>query len=133
MRLKFPLAVSYEIVLAVHLSTAGASLAGFVLRGIWMWRESPLLRHPITRIAPHCNDTILFVAAIWLAVLHGYWPLPLWLVCKITAVLLYIVTGALGLHYAATPRRKKWCFCAALLLFAYVVAVAYLKHSLLLF
>ena len=111
---------------------AGASLAGFVLRRLWMWRGSPLLRHRITRIAPHVNDTVLFLTAIWLAAMLGYWPLPVWLICKITAVVLYIVTGAVGLHYGGTPGRKKLFFGVALVLFAYVVALAYLKHPLLL-
>ena len=125
-------AMSYPTVLAIHLVTAGASLAGFALRGVWMWKESPLLRHRITRVAPHVNDTVLFVTAIWMAIMLGYWPLPLWLICKVTAVVLYILTGALGLHYARSPAQQRLFFCLALLLFAYVVAVAYLKHPLLL-
>ena len=124
--------MSYAFVLWAHLITAGASLAGFVLRGVWMWRRSPLLRHRITRIAPHLNDTLLFLSALWLAVTLGYWPIPLWLAAKIAAVVLYIVTGACGLHYAGTPPRRKLFFCLALALFAYVVAVACLKSPLLL-
>ena len=124
--------MGYTSVLAVHLFTAGASLAGFVLRGLWMWRGSPLLSHRVTRIAPHVNDTVLFLTAIWLAAMLGYWPLPVWLICKITAVVLYIVTGAVGLHYGGTPGRKKLFFGVALVLFAYVVALAYVKHPLLL-
>ncbi len=125
--------MGYTSVLAVHLLTAGASLAGFVLRGLWMWRGSPLLSHRITRIAPHVNDTVLFLAAIWLAAMLGYWPLPVWLICKITAVVLYILTGAVGLHYGGSPRKKKLFFGVALVLFAYVVALAYLKTPLLLY
>lgn len=96
-----------------------------------MWRGSPLLRHRITRIAPHVNDAALFLSALWLAIMSGYWPLPVWLICKIVAVVLYIFAGALGLHYAGTPGRKRTCFFVALAFFAYVVALAYLKHPLL--
>ncbi|WP_446830768.1 SirB2 family protein [Candidatus Foliamicus sp.] len=124
--------MSYPFALWVHLLAAAASLSGFVLRGVWMWRRSPLLRHRVTRVAPHINDTILFGSALWLAVNLGLWPLPVWLICKLAAVTLYIVSGALGLHYAATTGQRKLFFCLALALFSYVVAVAYLKHPLLL-
>lgn len=127
-----PFAMGYTSVLTIHLMTAGASLAGFVLRGVWMWRGSPLLGHRITRIAPHVNDTVLFLTAVWLATLLGYWPLPVWLICKITAVVLYILAGAAGLHYGGSPTRKKIFFSLALGLFGYVVAIAYLKSPLLL-
>ncbi len=123
--------MSYGSVLVVHMVTAGASLAGFVVRGVWMWRGSRLLRHPVTRVAPHVNDTVLFITAIWLASMLGYWPLPVWLICKLVAVVLYIVAGGLGLHYAGSPGRQKFFFSAALLLFGYVVAIAYAKAPLL--
>ena len=97
-----------------------------------MWRGSPLLSHRVTRIAPHVNDTLLFLTAIWLAAMLGYWPLPVWLICKISAVVLYILTGAVGLHYGGSPGKKKAFFCCALGLFGYVVAIAYLKSPLLL-
>lgn len=124
--------MSYTTVLTVHLVTAGASLAGFVVRGVWMWRGSRLLRHRVTRVAPHVNDTVLFITGIWLASKLGYWPLPVWLICKLVAVLLYIMAGSMGLHYGGTPRRQKLFFCVALALFAYIVALAYLKQPLLL-
>lgn len=106
-------------------------MAGFMLRGAWMWRESPLLHHRITRIAPHVNDMVLFGSALWLAAMLGYWPLPVWLICKLVTVVLYIVAGGLGLHYAGSLGRQKFFFCAALLLFGYVVAIAYAKTPLL--
>ena len=96
-----------------------------------MWRGAPLLRHRITRIAPHVNDTVLFLTAIWLAAMLGYWPLPVWLICKITAVVLCILTGAVGLHYGGSPGKKKVVFLRVrLACSAYVVAIAYLKHRL---
>ncbi len=97
-----------------------------------MWRRSPLLRRPVTRTVPHVNDAILFATAVVLAVMLDLWPLPAWLACKIAGVALYIASGALGLHYAPTLGLRKLFFCLAVALFAYVAAVARLKHPLLL-
>ena len=51
----------------VHVSAVYLSGTGFVLRGIWMLMDSPLLKARLTRILPHIIDTVLLGSAILLA------------------------------------------------------------------
>jgi len=113
-------------VLAVYLS-----LALFLLRGVWMWRESPRLQARWLRIVPHLIDTILLGAAIALLVM--VWGNPLnqpWLIAKIIALLAYIGLGSLALKRGKTPALRRKAFIAALGVYAYMLAVAVSKSAI---
>ena len=59
--------MDYLLLKQVHVACAVLSYAGFVVRGGWMIRNSPLLERRWVRILPHANDTLLLASAIALA------------------------------------------------------------------
>lgn len=114
-----------------HMILALLTICGFVIRGLWMMRSSPLLEHPISRIAPHVIDTLFLVTGITLvvqmrlAVMQNHW-----LLAKFVGLAIYIVLGAIALRRGQTMRVRKLAFAAALLSFAYIVGAAINKSPL---
>ena len=109
----------------VHVSAVCLSGAGFVLRGIWMLMDSPLLKARLTRILPHIVDTVLLGSAILLAMRIYQYPFTHgWLTAKVLALLLYIVLGTIALKRGRTRRLRIVSFAAALATFLYILAVA---------
>jgi uncharacterized membrane protein SirB2 len=115
----------------LHLACVALSAAGFVLRGVWMMRKSPMLERRWVRVAPHVVDSALLASAIALAVNIGQYPLVhAWLTAKVFGLIAYIVLGTLALKRGRTLRSRSTAFCGALLVFAYIVAVAISKSPL---
>ncbi len=115
----------YPALKLLHVGCVVVTASGFVLRGIWMRRDSPLLRHPLTRALPHVNDTLLLAAGIGMAtMLHQYPPVDGWLTAKLLALLLYIALGTVALKRGRTKRIRVLAFGGALLTLSYLVAVA---------
>lgn len=123
-----PIATWYPIVKHVHMACAAVTLALFILRGAWMMRGSPLLAARWVRIVPHVVDTVLLASAITLAVLIGNAPLTHgWLTAKVIGLVLYIVLGIVALRRGRTRAARIGAFVAALLVFGYIVSVAFTK------
>ena len=59
--------VDYLVIKAVHVTCVAVSYALFLVRGIWMIRDSAMLERRWVKVLPHVNDTLLLVAAIALA------------------------------------------------------------------
>ena len=115
----------YPALRLLHVSCVVVTAAGFLLRGLWMLGGSPLLRHPLTRVLPHVNDTLLLAAGIGLAASLRQYPLVEgWLTAKLVALILYIVLGTIALKRGRTRRIRLLAFGGALLTLAYLVAVA---------
>ncbi len=121
-----------ELVKTIHVGCALLSIIGFTVRGILMMRDSVILQMRFTKIAPHIIDTLLLGSAIWLAVQYGLGPgdNP-WLMAKIIALLVYIGLGTVALKRGKTKQVRVFAWLAALLVFAYIVAVAVTKMPLL--
>lgn len=114
-----------ELLKTLHVGCAILSIAGFLLRGVWMLRDSPRLTARATRILPHINDSLLLVTAIALAAGIQQYPfVHAWLTAKVVALLLYIFLGAIALTYGRTRPQRIVAGLTALLVFAYIVAVA---------
>ena len=115
----------YATLKAVHVTCVIASGAGFIARGLLSMRGAPWLRTRFVRIAPHVVDTLLLASAITMVVLARLAPTQQpWLLTKIVALLGYIVLGSIALRYGRTGTQRALAFAAALLVFAYIVAVA---------
>ena len=115
----------------VHVSAVVITATFFLVRGIWMLRGSPLLQHPFVRIAPHVNDTILFVSALTLATLVGQYPFVSgWLTAKVLGLLAYILLGHIALRRGRNQMERSIAFAAALGVLAYIVAVARCRDPL---
>jgi len=113
---------------AIHVACVIASITGFVARYELARRGSALVRHRSVRVAPHVNDTLLLAAAIVMLRAGGLNPVALpWLAAKIAGLIVYIVLGMVALRHGRTAETRRVAFVAALVTFAYVVAVALSK------
>jgi uncharacterized membrane protein SirB2 len=120
--------VEYATLKAVHVTSAILSIAGFAARGALMLRDSPLLKAPFVRTAPHVLDTVLLASAIALAWLSGQYPFAQsWLTAKVLALIAYVVLGSIALSRGRTKRIRTQAFCLALLAALYIVSVAVLR------
>lgn len=115
----------------LHIACAALSVAGYVARGVLMWRDSPRRAARFVRIAPHIIDTLLLASAIALAVRLQQYPFVHgWLTAKVLALAAYIVLGSIGLKYGKTRAVRRAAWVAALLTFGYIVAVATTRQPL---
>ena len=118
-----------DILKTVHVSCVVLSLSGFVLRGAWLWRGSPWLRARVSRVLPHVVDSTLLAAGIALALRDRQYPfVHAWLTAKLIALILYILLGSIALKYGKTPRQRALAFGAAILVFLYIIAVAFTRR-----
>ena len=116
---------------ALHVGCVALSFTGYLVRGIWMLRDSPRLRARWVRVVPHIIDTLLLVSAIMLTVRLQQYPFVHdWLTAKVLGLGAYIVLGTIGLKYGRTRKIRIAAWIAALLTFGYIVAVA-LTHQVL--
>ncbi|MDR5811952.1 SirB2 family protein [Caballeronia sp. LZ019] len=109
---------------ALHMACAGISIAGFVLRWIWMLMDSRLLAARTTKIIPHIVDTLLLVSAIALVAIIGFGPNAAWLSAKIAGLLVYIVLGTLALKHGRTKGARAVFGVLAIIVFAFIASVA---------
>ena len=118
----------------VHVSCVILSGCGFVLRGVWMLADSPLLRQRWVRVFPHVVDTALLASAIALAIISSQHPLAQsWLTAKVIGLIAYILCGAIALKRGKTKTVRAVFFVVALLIFAYIVLVALNRSPLAVF
>ena len=122
---------TYLILKHLHITCVALSGLGFALRGLLMLRQSPALRHPVARIAPHIIDTGLLASALGMLALTT-WQLALmpWLATKIVLLLVYIVLGTIALKRGRTLRIRAIAFVAALAVFGHIVATALTRNPL---
>ena len=114
-----------------HISTVVLTGTLFIVRWIWMRQGSPRLQHPFVRIAPHVNDTVLFLSAMGTAALLGQYPfVDHWLTAKFLALPVYIVLGHIALKRGRNQRQRLIAFIAAVLTFTYIVGVALCRAPL---
>lgn len=115
----------------IHIACVILSIAGFIVRGIWMLRDSPWRRNKWVKVVPHVNDTLLLVAGILLAVRIQQYPFVHgWLTAKALALIAYIVVGAIGLKYGKTRNIRIAAWLSAIVLFLYIVMVALTRQVL---
>ena len=123
--------MDYIAIKHFHIVCAALSVALFILRGIWMLRESTMLQRRWVKIAPHIVDTLLLTSAIIMVVLSGQYPFVQgWLTAKVLALAVYIALGAIAFKRTRNKTVRVWAFIAALVVFAYIGAVAMTKQVL---
>lgn len=126
--------MDYLFLKYVHVSCVILSGCGFVLRGVWMLADSPLLRQRWVRVFPHVVDTALLASAIALAIISSQYPLAQsWLTAKVIGLIAYILCGAIALKRGKTKTVRAVFFVVALLIFAYIVLVALNRSPLAVF
>ncbi len=112
----------------LHVGLATFALVLFVWRGMRMWRRHAVKSLLWRRIVPDSIDTMLLLSGVAMLLMLGWNPLHQpWLLAKLTAVLAYIGLGFVALHPGLVHVPRRAAFVAALLAFAYIVAVAHSK------
>lgn len=109
---------------ALHMTCAVLSIAGFVLRWIWMLMDSRLLTARVTKIVPHIVDTLLLASAIALVAIIGFGPNAAWLSAKIAGLVVYVVLGTLALKRGRTKGARAVFGVLAIVVFAFIASVA---------
>ncbi len=123
--------MSYILLKHLHVTAVAVSGAGFLLRGLLMLRDSPLLQRRVFKVLPHVIDTILLGSAIAMAVISSQYPfVQPWLTAKFFGLLTYIVFGMMALKRGRTKGQRAAWLLAALLAFAYIVSVALVRDPL---
>lgn len=123
--------MTYLMLKYLHIGCVVLSGAGFFLRGLWMLGNSPRLQQRLVRVLPHIVDTILLASAIAMAIISAQYPFAVaWLTAKLVGLLIYIGCGTMALKRGRTPSQRAFFFVAALLAFAYIVAVALTRSPL---
>lgn len=112
----------------IHIGSVILSYLLFLLRGIWMIRDSVNLQRRWVKILPHVVDTVLLSSAIALAVTIQQYPLyDSWLTAKVTGLLIYIGLGMVALRFGKIRTIKIGAWIAAQCIFIYIVLVALTK------
>ena len=109
---------------ALHMIFAGVSIAGFVLRWIWMLTNSRLLTTRATKILPHIVDTLLLASAIALVAIIGFSANAAWLGAKIAGLVVYVVLGTFALKRGRTKGARAVYGVLAIVVFAFIASVA---------
>jgi uncharacterized membrane protein SirB2 len=118
----------FEWLKLLHAGSALLSISGFALRGYWMLTGDPRLRSRLTRVLPHILDTLLLASAIGMLAIWQANPFEsAWLSAKIAALLCYIGLGMVAFRFGKTRRVRGIACGMALLVAAYIVAVAFTK------
>lgn len=118
----------YLLIKHIHVGSVAISFLGFLLRGVWMLQDSPLLQARPSRILPHVVDTLLLLSAIWLTVaIHQYPFVHAWLTAKVLGLIGYIFLGTVALKRGATREIRLAAWIGAMLVFCYIVLVALSK------
>ncbi|XKG79779.1 SirB2 family protein [Vreelandella aquamarina] len=112
----------------LHMTAAFMSLAFFILRAFWSVFEHPIRHQRWVKTVPHIIDTALLTLGVILAVILNFWPLPPWLIAKITALIIYILLGTIAIKRGRTPAIRGAFALAAVLVFVYILGVA-IQHT----
>ncbi|MDU7480544.1 MAG: SirB2 family protein [Hafnia alvei] len=119
----------------LHLLTVAISVVLFILRFFWKCRNSAMIERRWVKIAPHLNDTLLFVTGIALVFITRFYPFTpqgTWLTEKLVGVIIYVVLGYVAL--GKRPRSQKvrcFAFVAALVCLYLIIKLAMTKMPLL--
>lgn len=115
----------------LHVTCVVLSGCGFLLRGLWMLRESPLLGRRWVKVMPHVVDSTLLGSAITMAVISGQYPFVQgWLTAKFCGLLAYILCGTMALKRGRTKGVRSVFLVLALAAFTYIVSVALTRNPL---
>jgi uncharacterized membrane protein SirB2 len=122
--------VNYLAIKHLHITCAALSGSFFLLRGLWMLTDSPLLQRRGVRVAPHVVDTLLLATALVLVFWSGQYPfVQPWLTAKVLALVAYIVLGTVALKRGRTKGVRTFALLAALAVLTYIVAVALTRQA----
>lgn len=123
-----------SLIKSIHILSVLLSISGFMLRGLWIIKDSPRLQQRWVKITPHINDTILLASGITLAINIQQYPLVhSWLTAKIIALLAYIGLGMMTIRHGRSKQQRIITGLVAILVFMYMLGVARTRQAFFLF
>lgn len=114
-----------------HAGCASLSLGLFAWRGGRMLRQRPVASRLWSRTVPDTVDMLLLASGVTLA--WGLRQVPFesaWLTAKLAAVAIYIALGFVVMRLGRSMPLRRLAWWAALVVFAYIVAVASTRSPL---
>lgn len=118
-------------ILWTHVICVAASGSLFFTRGCLTLASSPLAIHAVLRRVSILIDSTLLAAGITLTtIIHQYPFLQAWLTAKVLLLVVYIVLGMFALRRGRTRTIRGACFVSALLVFLFIVSVAFAHNPL---
>ena len=121
--------MDYTSIKHLHMTMAALSGSLFLLRGIWMLRESSMLAQRWVRIVPHVVDILLLTSALTMVIWSEQYPfVQSWLTAKVLALIAYIGLGAIALKYGKRKSVRVCALALALIIFLYIASVAATKR-----
>ncbi|MEP4891628.1 MAG: SirB2 family protein [Aliiglaciecola sp.] len=121
----------YMMAKHLHLTAVALSIILFILRFVWLQRNSTLLHKKWVKIVPHIVDTILLVSAITLCFIVPFNPIQHpWLWQKIILVIAYIGLGFYVLKSANSTLKQWGGFSLAIACLALAANLAVSKQAL---
>lgn len=121
----------YSLIKHIHVTAAGVSFLGFLLRGYWMLTNNGLLKAKLTKVLPHIIDTFLLAAAICLVIITQHHPFQVsWITAKILLLIVYIVTGTIALKRGKTKKMRVRFFVLSSVIIIVIFAIAITKPGL---
>jgi uncharacterized membrane protein SirB2 len=120
-----------QISVHIHGLAVVLSLIGFILRGIWMLKDSPRLKARWVKITPHIVDTVLLVSALIASYLMfwRYGANPDYVTVMIVGLIVYIVLGLFALRLGKTKAIRASAWVLAIAVFLYISAAGTLKTT----
>lgn len=118
----------------IHVTFVVLTLVFFLLRGLWMILDSPLLKTALVRILSASIDTILLISAIVQAISISQYPfVDDWLTAKVLALFIYIMLGSIAFTYGKTKTTRVSAWLGAIACFSYIVSVALTRNPTIFF
>ena len=115
----------------LQIALAMLSISGFLLRWGWRMAGSAMAHNRWVKTLPHVVDTLFLLTGILLALgVSQYLFSHAWLTAKIGGLVLYIVVGAVAMRTAPRAPVSIPAFAAAVLIFGWIVSVAWLRTPL---
>ena len=121
--------MDYLTLKTVHVASVATSYVLFLVRGIWMMRDSAMLAQRWVKVVPHVVDTVLLASAVTMAVMIRQYPFVAgWLTAKVLGLFVYVGLGTLALKRGRTKSVRIRAWLAAQVVFAYIVGVALTRN-----
>lgn len=120
-----------QVSVHIHGLAVVLSLLGFILRGIWMLKDSPKLKARWVKITPHVVDTFLLLSGLLASYLlfWRYGVNPDYVTVMIVGLIVYIVLGLFALRLGKTKAIRGSAWVLAILLFLYISAAGAMKTA----
>ncbi len=122
----------YPIIKHIHLLCVALSFGAYLLRGIWMLTNSPMMqRKLIATVIPHAINGVLLLSAIAMMVMTSQYPFQQdWLTSKLLGLIAYIVLGVIALKTGKTRNVRLIAWLAGFAVFFFLASVGRTHNAL---